>query len=240
MIVHWYSALIEWLWGAICHQIPDRCFAVQHTALGKISLPLCARCTGIWFGSFAAFCYAVLKSRRRELEHPPIKMVVFLYICAVPMFADGLLSYAGCHATTNLIRYATGIPFGVLMSALALPTWHEYGVQDDAHIRQNPPEPLLANYREAMGVYGVSAATGLILLNLNAGATAIPALSAVGMISVFASVSRPLARLVIRLSARVRGFKSVTATCEHVIAVGIAVMEMVLLRAVVSLRLRIR
>lgn len=156
------------------------------------------------------------------------------------MFADGLLSYAGCHATTNLIRYATGIPFGVLMSALALPTWHEYGVQDDAHIRQNPPEPLLANYREAMGVYGVSAATGLILLNLNAGATAIPALSAVGMISVFASVSRPLARLVIRLSARVRGFKSVTATCEHVIAVGIAVMEMVLLRAVVSLRLRIR
>ncbi len=35
--------------GAVCHQAPDRCFA-----LGGAALPVCARCLGVYFGALAA------------------------------------------------------------------------------------------------------------------------------------------------------------------------------------------
>ncbi len=233
MIVQWYWALIDWFWSAICHQIPARCFAIHCTVLGRSSLPLCARCTGIWFGSFATLCYALLERGQRKLEHPPLKMMILLYVCAIPMFADGLLSYSGSHSTSNMVRYLTGVPFGVLISALALPIRYQYGVSDEASVCQRPPKPILANWREAARLYGVAAGIGLMLLAWNPSAIILPAVSAVGALSVLAGVSWPLARLAIRMTSRTPDPDKAIAIYGHALAGVMAIVEVALLRAAV-------
>ncbi len=80
----------------ICHQFPERSFFV----LGH-QLPVCARCTGIYFGAFLGSFFA-------RTESPP---PLFLIAALIPMVLDGGTQLF-FRESTNLLRLGTGFTAG--------------------------------------------------------------------------------------------------------------------------------
>ncbi len=85
-----------------CHQMPERSFFYK----GK-QFPVCARCTGVFFGQTAAVLLLLIKRR------VPLKTAILFLI---PMGADWSLQEAGILKSTNRRRLMTGLlgGFGVL------------------------------------------------------------------------------------------------------------------------------
>lgn len=94
--------------STICHQIPDRSFFI----LGY-SFPVCERCSGIYLGLLlgslveARFVHRSSTARR-----------VWVLAACIPMLADFSLSFSGLWIGTGPVRFATGLWFGWLISAL--------------------------------------------------------------------------------------------------------------------------
>lgn len=88
-----------------CHQRADRSFFIR-----GYQFPLCARCTGLWFGYMASIIL-------QKLFLPPIWLCMsFLLI----MFIDWLLQYRNISQSTNLRRLITGILCGYGLLALVI------------------------------------------------------------------------------------------------------------------------
>ena len=91
---------------AVCHQLPDRSFAV-----GGVPLALCHRCTGIAAGLVAGVFAVPLLGRGRRLlvrfERPLLMLALLL------LAADWLLGVGGLWANTAATRFGTGFLFGV-------------------------------------------------------------------------------------------------------------------------------
>jgi len=84
-----------------CHQLPDRSFH-----LCGFQFPLCARCTGIFFGLVLVgpiLCTFV-----------PINMYVSLGLVAL-MVIDGFTQLKGWRQSNNILRLITGLGFGYAM-----------------------------------------------------------------------------------------------------------------------------
>ena len=91
---------------AFCHRRKDRSFKMsRHT------LPLCARCTGLWLG-FAMG----LSLRFAGLQVPPLFAVAFM----LPLMIDGLTQLVGYRESTNQLRLLTGVLFGIATNILFL------------------------------------------------------------------------------------------------------------------------
>ena len=80
-----------------CHQNTSRSFHIKH-----YTLPICARCTGIYIGIFAYTIILIFIS-------PP--WYVYL-ILGIPLIVDGLLQRFAHIPSTPLRRLVTGIMFG--------------------------------------------------------------------------------------------------------------------------------
>jgi len=101
--------------SAVCHQLPDRSFHLWST-----QLPVCARCTGIYFGAAAVAIATVVRSPRapglpkREaririaLERS--RLVVALAV--LPSAATLVFEWTAGVAPGNWIRFAAGLPIG--------------------------------------------------------------------------------------------------------------------------------
>jgi len=101
----------------LCHQLPERSFAV-----GGVQLPVCARDTGIYLGfSIGFLVILLLDRRRRSSEPPPVWVLVLAGLMVGAMAIDGLTSYAGLRETTNDLRLATGLAAGFGLSAIVTP-----------------------------------------------------------------------------------------------------------------------
>jgi uncharacterized membrane protein len=110
----------------ICHQIPDRSFAMN-----GIHLPLCARCTGTYLGITISFLAFALLGRLRAGEMASKSMLIVMACFIVTMGADGLNSYLSLfeHAPTlyvpqNWLRAATGSLNGIALSVIVLPVFN--------------------------------------------------------------------------------------------------------------------
>ena len=81
-----------------CHQLSERSFHI-----GGFQLPLCARCTGIFFGVLiiGPVCCSLL----------PINMYVSLGLVFL-MFVDGFTQLKGWRESNNILRLITGLGFG--------------------------------------------------------------------------------------------------------------------------------
>ncbi len=91
-----YRAMMS-ICGLLCHQRPDRSFFIR----GR-QFPVCARCTGVYIGEFAALL------SYRFIKPPAALCIVF---CAV-MLADWLIQFFKIRESTNFRRLITGLLCG--------------------------------------------------------------------------------------------------------------------------------
>lgn len=86
-----------------CHQLANRSFF-----FGARQFPVCARCTGVFFGNLAAICLFFL-------YRPHWAWLV--WGCAI-LFLDWLIQYIGVLRSTNIRRLITGIIGGYALNSL--------------------------------------------------------------------------------------------------------------------------
>jgi uncharacterized membrane protein len=82
----------------MCHGMTERSFD-----LFGATMPICARCTGIYVGLIAGVVFFALVPIVRERL-----LRVVLFAAAAPMAIDGLTQATGLRESTNLLRVATG------------------------------------------------------------------------------------------------------------------------------------
>ncbi len=93
---------------AVCHQLSSRSIFIDAK-----QLPVCARDTGLYFGSLLSLIY-ILVSRKRKTNAIPTSSVSFLFVFFMLLLAvDGVSSYLGFRETTNAIRLVTGLLVGI-------------------------------------------------------------------------------------------------------------------------------
>jgi uncharacterized membrane protein len=143
---------------AICHRIDLRSFH-----LGERSLPLCARCTGIYLGALFGIATLALLGRHHHGGLPPTRFLVVLVGFIGVMGVDGLNSYAklfpglpNLYEPSNTLRMITGTLNGLAVGALIYPVFNQ------TLWRQWEPRPILSRWRElgllvlvAIGVIGL-------------------------------------------------------------------------------------
>jgi uncharacterized membrane protein len=184
---------------SICHRITDRSFSIA----GR-QLPLCARCTGIYLGVMAPFTVFFLAGRRRWIQMPPLRIILFLGLLISLMAIDGLNSYSHFFENTprlyepkNWLRLITGSGAGlamgiVLFPAVAQTLWRN-------QVNKSPVSTL----RELFGLFIVLAV--LIVLVLSGQPTLLYLLgiaSATGVVLVLTSVNVTLLLIMIKRDAQ--------------------------------------
>ena len=93
----------------ICHQLPARSFH-----LWGASLPVCARCTGIYLGASLAAVALTVARRRSSGGHARARIV--LIVALVPTAATLVFEWTTGVAPANWIRALAGIPLGVAVA----------------------------------------------------------------------------------------------------------------------------
>jgi uncharacterized membrane protein len=107
-ISHAAPAVIYFFFSFICHQIPDRSFAIW-----GYPVAVCHRCTGIYFGLFLGSLF-----ENRLPDRSPLIRRAWVLAATVPMLLDALLPFARVWTSSSLTRLLTGFVFGSIVSAL--------------------------------------------------------------------------------------------------------------------------
>lgn len=97
-----------------CHRRKERSIKM----LGY-TLPLCARCTGLWLGFGLGFFFRILGL------HTSLSLTVTFML---PLVIDGLTQLLELRESNNLLRLLTGILFGIATSTLFLRIYKLVGI----------------------------------------------------------------------------------------------------------------
>lgn len=131
--------ILERIGYAVCHQLPEKSIFIE----GK-QLPVCARDTGIYFGSLISLFF-ILFSRRRSNSIPvPYISFTFVFFMLL-MGVDAVSSYVGFRETTNSIRLLTGLLVGISLPLFMYPILIDnlFEKHDEEHILKSWYELLL-------------------------------------------------------------------------------------------------
>lgn len=103
---------------AICHQLPDRSFFIN----GE-QLPLCSRCTGIYLGIFITltFYFFTRFIRHKKPSYPPHLIIGVISIIFVLLLVFNAISPLFNIPTNNILRFITGIFFGISIPLFLIP-----------------------------------------------------------------------------------------------------------------------
>ncbi len=97
----------------ICHQIPERSFSCYgHT------MAVCARCAGIYYGSFAGAILFPLFAEVINIIESKTRML--FGVACFPIIIDVLFTRAGIINSSNVIRHITGLFSGLIVSIILL------------------------------------------------------------------------------------------------------------------------
>ncbi len=120
--------------GAVCHQLPERSFHVWTT-----QMPVCARCTGIYFGALASAVAATAAWLKARLAYATtyatahdtaqgsavghrtrgaVGARTILALAVLPSAATLVFEWTAGHAPANAIRFAAGLPIGIAVAWL--------------------------------------------------------------------------------------------------------------------------
>lgn len=123
----------------ICHQIPERSFA-----LAGAQLPVCARCLGLYAGGALGVASCLLAKAdaigvgsRRSVRR-------LAATAALPTVVTVALEVGGVWSSSNLTRALAGVPFGWVVGLVvvaARPTLHYGRCEPPRPIAPNPPPP---------------------------------------------------------------------------------------------------
>lgn len=113
--------------SSVCHQIPSHSFIS-----GDVQFPVCARCMGLYLGSFIGIFYGFLSGKKISI--PKTGYLIFLAILFILWAGDGLNSLINdflnetlIYQTTNITRLITGYGMGMVM-ATALVTLFNFTI----------------------------------------------------------------------------------------------------------------
>ena len=128
------SALIVGVYGIgslICHQLPERSYH-----LWAAQMPVCARCTGIYFGAVLGVMASALRPahaeprfRARALPAPSIVVQgvspawparVALALAVVPTLVTLAYEWTAGQMPSHAVRAAAGIPIGLVVAWLVV------------------------------------------------------------------------------------------------------------------------
>ena len=144
--------------SSVCHQIPSHSFSV-----GAIQFPVCARCMGLYMGSFIGIMYAFLSGKK--IAVPKTKFIVFLAVLFLLWAGDGLNSLISdfltkpfLYPSSNLSRLITGYGMGLVMTT-ALVTLFNFTIW-----KTGKKTPVLENVLQIIGYGILSALSSLIIL----------------------------------------------------------------------------
>ncbi len=98
------AAFIYALFSNVCHQIGSRCFH-----LSGLPLAVCGRCLGIYVGFFLALLILPATS---FFPRPPLLKPRLFILLSLPMAADFTAGLLGLYASSNALRFATGLVWG--------------------------------------------------------------------------------------------------------------------------------
>ncbi|TET79641.1 MAG: DUF2085 domain-containing protein [Candidatus Cloacimonadota bacterium] len=132
--------ILERIGYAVCHQLPEKSIFIE----GK-QLPVCARDTGIYFGSLISLFF-ILFSRRRRSNSIPVPYISFTFVFfMLLMGVDAVSSYVGFRETTNSIRLLTGLLVGISLPLFMYPILIDnlFEKHDEEHILKSWYELLL-------------------------------------------------------------------------------------------------
>jgi len=108
---------------AICHQIPSHSIHID-----GVSLPLCARCTGIYLGALLAIVGLTVVGRYRYVALPSTPILILLVGFIGIMGIDGVNSYLSffpgaphLYEPQNWLRLTTGTFHGLAMAVIVFP-----------------------------------------------------------------------------------------------------------------------
>jgi len=103
------------LFSPLCHQMPERSlFLFGH------KLAVCARCTGIYLGILLS---TLLYPKIKGIKNNQIPPIWLLLVAVLPIGFDGLTQYFGLRESTNILRLATGLVFGVILPIYLMPLY---------------------------------------------------------------------------------------------------------------------
>jgi uncharacterized membrane protein len=108
----------------VCHQLPERSFH-----LWSAQLPVCARCTGIYLGAALAAIRSAGASRSRSgavgrealagrLPSGVHGARTIVIVALIPSLATLVYEWTTGEVPSNWIRFAAGLPLGVVVSWL--------------------------------------------------------------------------------------------------------------------------
>jgi uncharacterized membrane protein len=113
---HNVASVLYLLFSGICHQIPERSFA-----LSGYPLPVCHRCFGIYSGLFFG-CFVVPCGVHR---HASLRRYLVLGSMTA-LAVDALAPLAGLWNNSALSRFSTGLLFGIVASLLVVRGLEEF------------------------------------------------------------------------------------------------------------------
>ena len=99
------SSDIFWFFSYFCHQLPERSLF-----LNNIQMPVCARCATIYIATAVGLVFFRLKGYGKKEFRMNWPLFVLLFL---PVALDGFTQLFGWRESTNLLRLATGIPYGL-------------------------------------------------------------------------------------------------------------------------------
>lgn len=101
---------------SVCHQLPERTLL-----FGKIYMPVCSRCFGIYTGFLFTIIFLFSVFRKKESDLPPLYIIIIVIISIFSAIIDGFLSYFEVYTTNNIIRLITGYMSGSGIAIILYP-----------------------------------------------------------------------------------------------------------------------
>jgi uncharacterized membrane protein len=109
------------IFSGLCHQLSERSIH-----LFGHKLAVCARCSGVYFGMLlSTIAYPLLKGL--DNRRIPAKYVIVGSV--LPLALDGVTQLTGFRESSNLLRFGTGLVFGLAIPFYLIPLFTE-GVED--------------------------------------------------------------------------------------------------------------
>ncbi len=162
---------------SVCHRLPSHSFQI----FGR-SMPLCARCSGIYLGIIMTLLVIVLGGRVRYAQYPPRRILLVLLLMVGAMAADGINSFAWDfgiptpYTPHNTLRLITGFAAGISIAVVTAATFAQTVWKTAVW------KPVLGTFRELAILWVL--AIFLILLILSNFITVLYVLSIVSAVGV--------------------------------------------------------
>ncbi len=185
---------------AVCHRIDARSFH-----LGERTMPLCARCSGMYLGVVLGLAYlAVIAPKAGGM--PPRRVLAALGGLGLLFAVDGINSYLhffpnapGLYEPNNTLRLLTGTGVGLAIAAVVYPAFNQTAW------REWQPRPALGGLRSLALLLGLGLVVdGLVLTENSLLLYPLALISAAGVLLLLSLVYGMVFMMVFRLENRLQ------------------------------------